>query len=333
VVSDWPRWEPPVPLPLPVDESTAARLDSPVAGDRSLRVVTLTTTELLPIGRFARLTGLSIKALRHYAEIGLLEPAHVDDATGYRYYALAQARRADAVRRLRELELPLEAVREALDDGRLGEVLAAHRGRLQGRIGELLRTLGELDRLIDEEEELVPDERMMVRFELSVQDLPEERLLVVRDRVPTEELPTVIPRAIERVGTYLRELGVEPSGPPVCICPFPDEEGLVSTATGWPTLDAPARAPVAELILPATRALVMKHVGPYDLLRRSYRLMEEVIADQELGTTADPREVYVSDPKEVASPAELETLIVWPIRPDDKLDPPRDYFKRRVEID
>ena len=69
------------------------------------------------------------------------------------------------------------------------------------------------------------------------------------------------------------------------------------------------------------------------LLRRSYRLMEELIADQELKATGDPREVYVSDPTEVTSPAELETLIVWPIRPDDKLDPPRDYFKRRVEID
>jgi DNA-binding transcriptional MerR regulator len=294
--------------------------------------VTLTTTELLPIGRFARLTGLSIKALRHYAEIGLLEPDHVDEASGYRYYALAQARRADAVRRLRELELPLEAVREALDEGRLLEVLTAHRGRLQGRIADLLGTLRELGRLIDGEEELVPDERMMVRFELSVQDLPEERLLVVRDRVPTEELPTAIPRAIEGVGAYLRGLDAEPSGPPVCICPFPDEDGLVSTSTGWPT-DAPAGAPTEEVILPATRALVMKHVGPYDLLRRSYRLMEELIADQELGTTGDPREVYVGDPTEVASPAELETLIVWPIRPDDKLDPPRDYFKRRVEID
>ena len=37
---------------------------------------------LLPIGRFARLTGLTVKALRHYDEVGLLEPASVDSATG-----------------------------------------------------------------------------------------------------------------------------------------------------------------------------------------------------------------------------------------------------------
>jgi DNA-binding transcriptional MerR regulator len=293
--------------------------------------MTLTTTDLLPIGRFARLTGLSIKALRHYAEIGLLVPARVDEATGYRSYALAQAPRAEAIRRLRELELPLEAVREALDASprRVAELLAAHRARLQARIAELGLTVAELGKLIDEEEELMPDEKTMVRFELSVQDLPEGRLLVIRDHVPTEELPTVVPRAIEQVGTYLRELGVQPAGPPVCICPFPDEDGLVSVATGWPAA-APPRAPVEEELLPATRALVMKHTGPYDLLRRSYRHMEEVIADNELGTTGQPREVYVSDPTEVV-PDELETLIIWPIRSDDELRPSRDYFKRRLE--
>ena len=295
----------------------------------------LTTAELLSIGRFARLTGLSIKALRHYAEIGLLEPAHVDPATGYRQYDLAQAGRADAVRRLRELELPLDAVREALDGGteQLGAVLTAHRGRLEERVAQLVATVGELSRLIDGEEELVPNEKAMVRFELSLQDLPPQRLLVVRDRVAPEDLAEVIPRDIKRVGKYLGELGALPPGPPVCICPFPDEEGLTSTATGWPAPEAPARDEIAELVLPATRALVMKHVGPYDLLRRSYRLLEEVIADNDLETTGDPREVYVSDPMVVTNPAEYETLIIWPVRPEDDLKPPRDYFKKRVEID
>ena len=49
------------------------------------------TKELLSIGRFARLTGLTVKALRHYDVQGLLSPAHVDDWTGYRYYTADQA--------------------------------------------------------------------------------------------------------------------------------------------------------------------------------------------------------------------------------------------------
>ncbi|WP_344969304.1 MerR family DNA-binding transcriptional regulator [Streptosporangium fragile] len=48
--------------------------------------------ELLPIGQFARLGRLSIKQLRHYAELRLLVPAYVDEHTGYRYYRHEQAR-------------------------------------------------------------------------------------------------------------------------------------------------------------------------------------------------------------------------------------------------
>ena len=70
----------------------------------------LGTQELLSIGRFARVSGLTVKALRHYDDIGLLRPAHVDDSTGYRYYTLAQARDAEAIRRLRRLDVPLEDV-------------------------------------------------------------------------------------------------------------------------------------------------------------------------------------------------------------------------------
>jgi hypothetical protein len=55
------------------------------------------TGDLVPIGRFARLSGLTVKALRHYDAVGLLRPAYVDDSSGYRYYALPQARAAEAM--------------------------------------------------------------------------------------------------------------------------------------------------------------------------------------------------------------------------------------------
>jgi DNA-binding transcriptional MerR regulator len=44
------------------------------------------TEGLQPIGRFARAIGLTIKAFRHYSEIGLLRPARVDEWTGYGYH-------------------------------------------------------------------------------------------------------------------------------------------------------------------------------------------------------------------------------------------------------
>jgi DNA-binding transcriptional MerR regulator len=44
----------------------------------------------ITIGEFSRITHLSIKTLRRYHEAGLLEPAHVDRQTGYRYYSVDQ---------------------------------------------------------------------------------------------------------------------------------------------------------------------------------------------------------------------------------------------------
>ena len=71
------------PYQPPID-TTPQKVDSPPTGDFMLRAM---DAELLSIGRFARLTGLSIGALRHYHELGLLQPAAVDPMTGYRSYA------------------------------------------------------------------------------------------------------------------------------------------------------------------------------------------------------------------------------------------------------
>ena len=45
---------------------------------------------LVTIGDFSRMTHLSVKALRHYHDVGLLEPAQVDTASGYRLYQASQ---------------------------------------------------------------------------------------------------------------------------------------------------------------------------------------------------------------------------------------------------
>jgi protein phosphatase len=62
--------------------------------------------QLLTIGAFARAVRVSPKALRRYDELGLLAPAHVDDATGYRYYHPDQAGRARLVVWLRRIGMP-----------------------------------------------------------------------------------------------------------------------------------------------------------------------------------------------------------------------------------
>ncbi|WP_067648159.1 MerR family transcriptional regulator [Nocardia harenae] len=71
--------------------------------------------ELMPIGEFARRSGLTASALRFYADTGVLLPAEVDAVTGYRYYAAEQVERAGVLRRLREMRMPLGPVLRVLD--------------------------------------------------------------------------------------------------------------------------------------------------------------------------------------------------------------------------
>jgi DNA-binding transcriptional MerR regulator len=84
--------------------------------------------EEVSIGEFARRSRLSVKALRLYDEMGVLVPARVDHASGYRYYDEPQLEQARLVAMLRQLDLPLAAIRELLacDPVEAAERLAAH---------------------------------------------------------------------------------------------------------------------------------------------------------------------------------------------------------------
>ncbi len=70
--------------------------------------------EEISIGEFARRSRLSIKALRLYDELGIVVPARVDSASGYRYYDDGQLDAARLVAQLRQLELPLAEIKELI---------------------------------------------------------------------------------------------------------------------------------------------------------------------------------------------------------------------------
>jgi len=274
--------------------------------------------ELLSIGRFSRLSGLTVKALRHYDEIGLLIPAHVDDSSSYRYYTLAQARPAEAIRRLRSLDVPLDEIRDLLDadEPTFREQLAVHRARLEGLAVQTRRILDELDRLIDGKEELVP-ETTHASPEMEVKQVPARRIAFVRERVHADEMKTVVPRNIDRVA---HAIGMRHAGPPFCRCPYPDPEGYFETEIGWPVPDDVEAEPPVEIgTYGPTPALVMKHIGPYEELSRSYRLMAEAMEQRGLVGADAAVEWYESDPQEVSDPKDYVTIIEWPIGPEGKL--------------
>ncbi len=112
--------------------------------------------ERLTIGRLARLSGLTVKALRHYDRVGLLSPASIDRQTGYRLYGKEQLERAKAIRRFRDLDVPLADIRAVLEDeGALRGVLARRSAEVEAETHRLQRMGHRLRMFQREQEEIV----------------------------------------------------------------------------------------------------------------------------------------------------------------------------------
>src|SRR5450432_881415 len=89
------------------------------------------------IGDFSRMTLLSVKTLRYYHRVGLLEPIEVNQQTGFRYYTVEQIPTAQVIRRFRDLGMPVDEVRAVLaapDLTSRNALVAAHLERLQTQL-------------------------------------------------------------------------------------------------------------------------------------------------------------------------------------------------------
>jgi DNA-binding transcriptional MerR regulator len=271
------------------------------------------TAELLSIGRFARLTGLTAKALRHYDELGLLRPAHVDSWTSYRWYSREQVGEAVAIRRLRALRVPLEVVAELVhaDDGALRDALAVHRARLEGDVVETRHVLAELDRLIEGREQLVIE----LAIDPPLVEEPVRRYAVVGARVRIDDMSTHVPQALLRTRGWLDARGVPCIDPAASIFLAAEEDEWLDVDVGWPILDAEIEEADGIVVreLPPTRAAEYVHRGPFEQLPDVFRAMERSLREQGLEPGPLPREYYVGHRNNRADPAEYETRIVWPV--------------------
>jgi DNA-binding transcriptional MerR regulator len=111
--------------------------------------------ELVGVGAFAQLSGLTVETLRHYHQVGLLVPAEVDDRTGYRRYGLRQLPRARALAALRDVGMPLgdaAAIVDATDRAARRARLVEHRRRLTEAARQAAGRVDAVNRMIERED-------------------------------------------------------------------------------------------------------------------------------------------------------------------------------------
>ena len=135
----------------------------------------------ISIGEFARRSRLSLKALRLYDERGVLVPSRVDQASGYRYYDTAQLDEARLVVMLRQLQLPLKAVKDLLarDPADAATRIAEH-WRDAEAAHDARRELA--DYLVSRLSGKKP-----VMYEVATREMPERSLLCLKRNVAVQE--------------------------------------------------------------------------------------------------------------------------------------------------
>jgi effector-binding domain-containing protein len=265
---------------------------------------------LIPIGRFSKMTRLSVKALRRYDRLGLLVPAVIDPSSSYRYYTYSQANRAEAIRILRRLDMPLEQIRELLesDDAQVtAKLLQMHRRRLEDELQRHRRKLAFIERLIEREESVLP-------YDVRVKDVPAQHVATIRRTTTMETIGPDIADSFARIGRALERATM--TGPPFVVFDdvIDEEEGgdiqvAAPVAVGFQDTDE-----VRGEELPATTVAWTVHRGPFDEIGPAYHTVAGWIQEHGHEVAGPPREVYLTDPDKTPDEADYLTEVQFPIR-------------------
>nr|WP_222109933.1 MerR family transcriptional regulator [Streptomyces cupreus] len=261
---------------------------------------------MLTIGAFAARARLSAKALRLYDRLGLLAPAHVDEASGYRYYRADQIERARTVALLRQLDMPLARVAEVVeapDGATAADRLDAYWADVEARVAGQ-RTLAEYlrGRLSGRNSE------MYENFVVETVDVPEQVLITETRHVLAGELPAWIGTSLGRLEeaakecggitaapfvVYHSEVSMESDGPAESCVPVADE----AAARAWVEKQGRTRGAKVR-VEPAQRLAytrITKAQVAHPQILAAFEAVEQWIPQQGLWMAGPCREVYFAD--------------------------------------
>ena len=268
---------------------------------------------MLKIGDFARLGQVSVVALRHYDEIGLLKPAEVDDFTGYRYYSVEQLARLNRILALKDLGFSLRQTHEVLG----GVTLEQLRGMLTMKQAEVERTItNEHERLARIAARLaqIEMEETMPGYEVILKEVPSTLVASRRVTIPTNaQVGEYLGAAFDEAYGLIKAQGATPGGPclavwhqPAAVLANEDAEGAVPLEQELTGTD---RVKVYEL--PGGQFASVVHEGPFAGMTQAHAALLSWIESNGYRAAGTYREVYLREPGNDGS--EPVTEIQYPV--------------------
>ncbi|MET0698269.1 MAG: MerR family transcriptional regulator [Mycobacterium sp.] len=261
------------------------------------------------IGDFAVMTSLSRKALRHYHDIGILEPAHIDSHTGYRFYDTGQVDHAHIIRRFRSLGMSIPDIKALLSTEEAAartEIITTHLEQMEVQLQQTRDTVVALRELLSPVHtpahvELRREPALAVwSIDATIAIAEIDNWFAATLRKLRDALATAagVPSAVVPGGLYDRAL-------------FLESRGKATLFVAAPPASDPPEGIRAE-VLPRAEFAVLTHSGGHDDIDRSYAALG-IYANEHLISHQGPiREHYLdgtpSDPTTFTA-----TEICWPI--------------------
>ena len=261
------------------------------------------------MGDFSRATHLSIKTLRHYHQVGLLEPAAVNPDTGYRYYAAGQIPTAQVIRRLRDLEMPVadvKAVLAAPDAPARNALIAAHLDRLEAELAQTRTAVESLRNLLQP-----PDAATAIEH----RSVPATAAAAIEAVVDRADVLAWWQGALGELRATVRAQGLRAAGPSGGV--YASE--LFQRDRGQATVFIPvtgrvrAIGRVAPLVVPAAELAIISHHGSLADADLSYAKLGSYATTHEISIDGPLREYYLRGAEDTPDEAEWRTEIGWPI--------------------
>ncbi len=270
---------------------------------------------MFTIGDFARHGRVSVRMLRHYDAIGLLCPAYVDEATGYRSYQAAQLADLNRLVALKDLGFTLEQVRAMLaDEISLIEVramLTLRRAEVESELAESAARLTQIESRLRSIE--LGDEAPAV----VLKELPAARFVALSSTAasftPDDIGPVINPLCGELGQRLPAATGVHPTGRLTCFYEATGDEVAVQAAVAASVDSGGELNGLVVVDRPATLAATIVHRGRIDDVLPTWQALARWIDDNGHRSNGPARELYLDCPEDPALwVTELQEPVVRP---------------------
>ena len=261
---------------------------------------------MFTIGEFSRIGHVSARMLRHYDMLGLLRPGHVGE-NGYRYYDNAQLPVLRQIEALKGYGFSLAEIKELLllPGEELAGRIHARRLKAYEELAEMRKTLRAMEDAIIQME---GNSMAIEKYHVFVMEQPQQKVFTLRKTINISQTHELFAELYEK----MEEAGLKRAG--VAQQVFMGEE------FNYDSLDLEAQVEVAQdgpgvKTLPACTCVVTNHIGPYEDVHYAYDAISAWMAQHpEYELAGYGLERYLKDEGMAASPEELETGVLFPVR-------------------